>query len=194
MTNNNSSTVSQIVLSRCAFNVVQLQWHAVTVEISFYLLTLLGVLYPIAILAAVLTAVSIFTIRGWKSSTRRYYYVISVANLVAVLFVDYETFLLALSSWATLWFPNGLNVVSMLHWELYWAPLCAVFNFVSESIILPKLWVLILLCVHRTWIVLEPLRAPLLKRVFHPALVFGLPIGLTVLIIPQLWLSLIKNG
>ena len=189
-----NSTSSQAIAKTCILTVPQQQMHVLAGEISFYLLALLGISYPLAVITAVLTALALFTIRSWRSSTRIYYYVITIANLVAAFSIDWQTFLIALNMWATRWFPDELHTVAMLHWELLWPPLCAIFNFVKEAVILPKLWVFILLWVHRMWIVLQPLRAPLLKRVFGPPLVIGLPVGLTLFITPQLWLSYIVNG
>lgn len=192
MTSNSTISISNGNL--CKITEFQLKLHIVAFELNFYLYVLIGLSYPIAIVAALLTLVSLFTIRGWRNSCRNYYYVIGVANFIAALSTDWLRFLLALASWAVRWFPNGSGTVTLLHWELLWTPLCALFNFVIDSILLPKLWVLILFCMHRTWIVLEPLRAPQLKSVFRPALVIGLPVSLVVFFTPHLWLSSISEG
>ena len=192
MSSNNTS--SQAIAKTCTLTISQQQMHVLAVELNFYLLALLGVSYPLGVITAVLTTLTLFTIRGWRSSTRVYYYVVTMANLVAAFSIDWETFLIALNMWATRWFPDGLETVAVLHWELLWPPLCAIFNFLNEAVLLPKLWAFILLWFHRMWIVLKPLRAPLLNRVFGPPLVIGLPVGLTIFITPQLWQSFISNG
>ena len=192
MSSNNTSTL--IISSHCTLNVRQVQLHAIAVEASFYLQSLLGISYPLVIIDSVLTLVALCTIRGWRSSTRVYYYVIAVANIVAVFSSDWNSFLVALKLWCTRWYPNGMEMVIRLHWELLWSPFCALYIFLINSWLLPKLWAVILLCVHRTWIVLQPLRAPLAKHVFRPSLVIGLPVGLVVLVIPHLFLSAIVNG
>lgn len=178
----------------CTLSAFQLQLHMFTLELSFYLLTLLGVSFPFAIVSTVLTLVALCGTRRWKGSIRTYYFVVAVANVVALFTGDWQTFLLALKFWATRWSPDTLAIVVKLHWELLWPPLCALSNFLSLSIILPKLWVIILFCVHRTWIVFQPLRAQLVKRVFRPALVIGFPVGLTIFVTPFLWLSYIFEG
>ena len=178
----------------CTLSILQVQLHAVALELCFYLLTLLGICFFLSILSSLLTLFTLCTIRGWRNSARTYYYVIGVTNLIATLSTDWQTFLVVLATWANQWFPNGMGTVMALHWELLWTPLCALFIFVTDSIFTPKVWVLILFCVHRTWIVIEPLRAPLLKRVFRPALVVGLPVGLTLFNIPHFFLSFIVNG
>ena len=190
----NSTDCLLVSTSVCTFNIIQLQLHAVALELSFYLLSLLGISFPLSVLATSLTLVALCTIRGWRNSARTYYYMIGMTNFVAAVSTDWKTFLTVLATWANRWFPNGIATVTALHWELLWPPLCALFNFVLDSILLPKVWVLILFCVHRSWIVLDPLRAPLLKRVFRPALVIGLPVGLIVFNTPHLWLSAIVEG
>ena len=180
--------------SMCTYNIIQLQLHAVALELSFYLLSILGICFPLSVLATSLTIVALFTIRDWRNSARIYYYMIGVTNFVAAISTDWDTFLTVLITWANRWFPQGIATVTALHWELLWPPLCAVFNFVIDSILLPKVWVLILFYVHRSWIVLDPLRAPILKRMFRPALVIGFPMGLIVLNTPHLWMSDIFNG
>ena len=189
-----NSTSSQAIKKTCTLTVSQQEMHVLAGELSFYFLALLGFLYPLAVINAVFTAIAFFSMRNWRSSTRIYYYVSAMTNLVSAFSIDWQTFLIALDMCAIRWFPDWLDTVEMLHWELLWSPLCAIFNFLKESIILPKLWVLILLWFHRMWIVMAPLRAPLLKRVFSPPLIIGLPFGLTAFIAPQLWLSYIANG
>ena len=186
-------TISHIT-SICTFGILQLQVHALAVELNFYLLTILGIFYPVAVISSALTLIAICTIRSWRSSTRTYYYVVAVANIIALLSADWQTFLLVLYLWATRWFPNEMKIVYMLHFELSWSPLCAIYNFVTNSILLPKLWVIMIFCVHRTWIVFQPLSAPLVKRIFRPALVIGFPVGLVVFATPFLWLSYIDEG
>ena len=190
----NSTEHTLVSSSVCTFSIIQLQLHAIALELSFYLLSLLGISFPLSILVTSLTLVALCTISGWRNSARTYYYMIGVTNFVAALSSDWKTFLTVLLTWANRWFPTGIVTVAALHWELLWPPLCAVFNFVLDSILLPKVWVIILFSVHRSWIVLYPLRAPLLKRVFRQAIVIGLPIGLTVLYTPHLWLSVIVEG
>lgn len=168
--------------------------YTIILELRFYILIILGISYPFAIVSSMLSLVALCCIRKWKSSIRTYYYVIAVANVVALFSGDWQTFLLALTSLATRWFPNTSDIVKMLHWEVFWPPLCALSNFVSESIILPKLWVIILFCVHRTWIVFQPLRAQLVNRVFRPAFVISFPVGLTIFVTPFLWLSFNSGG
>ena len=182
------------VSNSCTLTILQVQLHAAALELCFYLLTLLGIGFFFSILSTLLTLIALCTIREWRNSARTYYYVIGVTNLIAAFSTDWQTFLVVLSTWADRWFPNGMGTVMALHWELLWPPLCAMYIFLPDSIFLPKVWVLILFCVHRTWIVLEPLRAPLLKRVFRPALVVGLPVGLILFNIPHLFLSFIVNG
>ena len=190
----NSTDGLLVSSSDCIFNFIQLQLHSVALELSFYLVSLLGISFPLSVLATSLTLVALCAIRWWRNSARTYYYMIGVTNFVAAVSTDWNTFLIVLISWADRWFPNGVATVTALHWELLWPPLCAVSNFVLNSILLPKVWVLILFCVHRLWIVIDPFRKPLLKRVFRPAFVIGLPVGLTVLYTPHLWLSGIVEG
>lgn len=187
-------TSSNVISNGCPLSRLQFLLHTLASEVSFYMLAVLGISYVFAVAEVLLTIVALCTIRGWKSSTRQYYYVIAIANLVAVFTSDWNTFLLAFNSWVIRWFPSKVGLVTLLHWEHYWPPLCALYNFVTRSTLIPKLWVIILFCVHRTWIVLQPLRAPFVKRVFRPHLVIGLPVGLIVFIIPQLFLSEIVNG
>lgn len=197
MNNNISGStriVNLIISNSCKPTGLQLKLLDLAGELNSYFLSLLGVLYPLAAIESTLTLLALCIIRGWRNPARSYYYVIAVANFIAVFFSDWSTFLVACHSWATRWFPNGTRIVATLHWELYWSPLCALFKIVTDSILLPKLWLLVLFCVHRTWIVLDPLRAPVLKRIFRPALVIGLPIGITVFYIPQLWQSYIAEG
>ena len=189
-----ANTSNLIISSHCTLNVLELQLHAIAVEISFYLQSLLGISYLLAVIDSVLTLVALCTIRGWRSSTRVYYYVIAVSNIVAVFSADWNSFLVTLKWWCTRWYSNEDEIVMMLHWELLWPPLCALFNFFNGSCLLPKLWAGILLCIHRTWIVLQPLRAPFVSRVFRPSLVIGLPFGLVIFVIPQFFLSSIVNG
>ena len=192
MTSNGTSGLN--AANSCTFTINQLQLHALALELSFYLLALLGVCFPLTVLSTLLTLITLSSIRGWRNSARTYYYVIGVANFIAALSTDWLTFLIALASWAARWFPSGMTAVMALHWELLWPPLCVLYNFVPDSILLPKIWVLVLFCVHRTWIVVDPFRAPLLKRVFRPAIVVGLPVGLVVFYTPHFWLSKIADG
>ena len=178
----------------CAFTIEQLQLHSIALELSFYLLALLGVCFPLSVLSTLLALIALCSIRGWRNSARTYYYVIGVANFIAALSTDWLTFQNALASWAARWFPSGMTTVMALHWEILWPPLCVLYHFVPDVILLPKILVIVLFCLHRTWIVFDPFRAPLLKRVFRPALIVGLPVGFVVFYTPHFWLSIIVNG
>ena len=85
-----------IMYGKCTFNVLQLELHAIALETSFYLQSLFGISYPLAVIDSVLTIVALCTIRGWRSHTRVYYYVIAVANIVAVFSADWNSFLVTL--------------------------------------------------------------------------------------------------
>ena len=88
-----ANTSNLIISSHCTLNVLELQLHAIAVETSFYLQSLFGISYPLAVIDSVLTLVALCTIRGWRSSTRVYYYVIAVSNIVAVFSADWNSFL-----------------------------------------------------------------------------------------------------
>lgn len=109
------------------------------------------------------------------------------------VFSDWQTFLLAIELLALQWFPSSQKVMAILHWERLWLQLYALINFVDDSILLPKLWIIILFSVHHTRIVLYQFLALHLKM-FSTALLIGLPIGITVFYTPHLWLSSVVQG
>ena len=178
----------------CNSTQMEMQIITATQAVALWLLMILGFLFPFSLVTTCSTTATICTLRGWRNSARHYYYGIAISNLIASTFTDWQYFLLALDIAASRWFPKGVAIIALLNWQNYWQPFCAIFNFVKDIAIIVKIWFTILLCVHRMLIVLYPLRASFLKRIFSRLLVYGFPITLSIPYSPHLWLSFIIQG
>lgn len=159
--------------------------------ISFILL----VLFPFETFFVTILAINFLFLRNWTNPSKIYYYIISISNVIGLIFQDITWLLVNLigllygNSFLPFYIPLFMMKIMIIN-----GVVCSLFYFLRDISQMFQIWTVCILSIHRMLIVLFPFKATIIKTIFIKWVLILILTASTCLYIPDFFVVKIYYG
>lgn len=157
--------------------------------VNFSLAIIVGII-PLNIFSVSITFIGFLSLRNWKNPAKFYYYILSVSNLISLIFVDILTNLqYALLQLSYFWIGNlsWFYFISRFKIRDYNEIFCRGISLVIDVSPAWGYWTTALFALHRMFVVIYPLHVHKIKKIFNKWTLIAILVCLSLLYFPDIF-------